>query len=284
MTEAMYYQKNEDGTVTCLLCPHRCTIKNQKTGICRVRKNCEGILIALNYGIISSLCIDPIEKKPLHQFYPGTQIVSVGSFGCNMHCSFCQNYEISLEFDISRRGKEITHEEVLEYTLSNKISSIALTYNEPTVFYEWVIGMCKTAKKNDIKTVLVTNGYIEEEPFYELAPFVDAMNIDIKATNEADYRRLGGQLQSVINTVVRAKKLGIHVEITCLLVPDLFYDLEDCTDFFERLYENIGDTYIHLSRYFPRYMYDLEATSIQRMIEIKECAMHFFSNISLGNV
>jgi len=284
MKEALFYVKYPDTHVQCQLCPHRCFIANHSFGKCGVRKNEEGILLALNYGKLSAIQIDPIEKKPLHQFLPKTRILSVGSFGCNMTCGFCQNHDISQHYGRIDANVETQSQVIVDMALDHHLPSIAYTYNEPTVFYEWVIETCRLAKQKGLNNVLVTNGFISSQPFVELAPYVDAMNIDVKTYSEEKYQQLGGHLKPVIATIQRAKEQGIHVEVTCLLVPDLFDDMDKCSLFFEQLYQEIGDTYIHLSRYFPRFHYELPATSIEKMLKLQERALNYFSNVSLGNL
>ena len=310
MKEAMFYSKGDNRTVVCDLCPHRCTIPDQKTGLCMVRKNMNGILYSLNYELVSSIAIDPMEKKPLHRFKPKTEILSFGSFGCNFHCGFCQNYEISKEFNLSLQEffEEIEDEEITDLdqvsTLDKRhnrlkmeakkiideakvhdIDSIAYTYNEPTVFYEMVYETAKLAKEAGLDNVLVTNGYINEEPLLNLLPYIDAMNIDVKGyDSERCYEVSGGYLEPVIHTIKKSIEQGVHVEITCLIVPDFNDDVDAWDAFFKELKEQIGDVYVHISRYFPRYHYQQAATDINLLLQIKERCKKYFTEVSLGNV
>jgi len=286
MKEAMFF--TNDGTrVFCYLCPHSCKIEEGKLGFCQVRKNIKGKLYTLNYGKVSAIAVDPIEKKPLKAFRPGTTILSVGSLGCNLDCGFCQNHEISKSFDLKaiHTFKEMTPKELVSTAIFHRQPGIAYTYNEPTVYYEYVYETAQLVKKAGLYNVLVTNGFISEEPLKRLLPLVDAMNIDIKTYDKDLYRSVcHGSLIPVVQTAKKAYQAGVHVEITCLLVPKLFSDLHKTDVFFMNIRKEIGDVYIHLSRYFPRYKFDTAATDIQWMIKVKDCALKYFSRVALGNV
>jgi len=283
MREAMYYTTMKNQQLQCQLCPHYCVLKQGHTGRCLVRKNIEGKLYSLNYGKLSAIAIDPIEKKPLHHFFPGSEILSVGSYGCNMKCEFCQNCDISREFNIPKQY--IKPEDIVNSAMDHDLKSIAYTYNEPTVFYEWMIETAKCAKEHGIRNVMVTNGFINPEPFMQLAPLLDAMNIDIKTYDDKQYQRIcAGRLAPVLKTIALAKGYGIHVELTCLIVPKLNDDIEQLDKLFEQIHQRVGDIELHVSRYFPRYHYNEPATDIALMLKIKEVAKKYFSYVSLGNV
>ena len=192
-TEAMFYEKLENREVRCVLCPHRCRIGQDGRGICGVRKNIDGILYSLNYEEISSIGVDPIEKKPLYRFHPGTGILSVGSVGCNLKCPFCQNHTIARVKPEEVHTYRGSSDELVAKAVSLKDRGsigIAYTYNEPSVWYEFVYEVAKTAREKGLLNVLVTNGYIEMEPLERLLPYIDAMNIDLKAYNDRFYREL----------------------------------------------------------------------------------------------
>lgn len=284
MKEALFYQKKDNKQVQCDLCPHHCLIPNQGVGRCKVRKNEEGILIVKNYGLLSSIAVDPIEKKPLVAYYPGSKIYSIGGFGCNMHCGFCQNHEISLSYSLEGQDRPVMPQRIISHIKELELHSIAYTYNEPTVCYEWVYETSLLASENGIRNVWVTNGFISMEPLKNILPYIDAMNIDLKTYSPKSYEKLGGKLESVIDTIKIAKNFGVHVEITCLLVPDLYDDLEKCDLFFQELYREIGDTVIHLSRYFPRFHYELPATDMQTMTTLQQLVLQYFSYVKLGNI
>ena len=214
MREASYYSLNDDNSVTCALCPHNCKIAEGKRGICGVRHNASGTLYTETYDMVSSLALDPIEKKPLRMYKPGTRILSVGTYGCNFKCGFCQNYHISQEIPPLKR---ITVSELL--SISNQRTDsigIAFTYNEPTIWYEYIY---ETAAQNPKDTILVTNGFINQEPLNALLPYIDAMNIDLKSINTEFYRKVcGGALKDVQETIKTACK-KTHVELTYMAIP-----------------------------------------------------------------
>ncbi|HDR89482.1 MAG TPA: AmmeMemoRadiSam system radical SAM enzyme, partial [Bacteroidetes bacterium] len=192
--EAMYAEKAGADNVRCLLCPHRCLIKPGKRGICRVRKNVNGTLVTETYGKLSAVHIDPVEKKPLYHFYPGRTILSVGSIGCNMHCDFCQNWDISQSSpDNFHHLKEHFPEELAEVAAESKDNiGIAYTYNEPVVFYEMMIDTARLVHKRGKMNVAVTNAFIEPDPLQELIPLMDAFNVDLKAFDKEFYRKYAG--------------------------------------------------------------------------------------------
>lgn len=282
MKEAAYYSQLDSGNVKCELCPHSCILKEEAVGRCHVRQNKGGKLYTLNYGKVTGIAIDPIEKKPLHFWRPGSQILSFGTFGCNMSCKFCQN------FNISQKASEYavwTPDDIVNEAKNLKIEAIAYTYNEPTVYYEMVYDTATLAKQNGIANVLVTNGFINEEPLLELLPLIDAMNIDVKTYSSSIYKMIcGGDLEPVMRTAEIAVKHKVHVELTCLLVPGLFDDLSEVELLFKHIRDRVGDVPLHLSRYFPKYMYTEPSTEISRMLEVQYIAHKYFSYAKLGNV
>lgn len=279
--EAMYYERKGDNVVQCKLCPHSCTIPNGHVGICRARKNLEGTLISLNCGKITSCAYDPIEKKPLYHFYPGSKILSIGSFGCNLKCDFCQNWEIA-----HRRSwiAEIEDEDIILMGKSRGSIGIAYTYNEPVTSYEYVYHMCKLSKENGLKNVLVTNGYINPEPLQELLPYIDAMNIDLKSIRDDYYKKIcKGRLEPVMKTIEIASK-STHVEITNLIVEGL----NSSEDEIEELSQWIGslDSSIplHLTKYHPAYKMNLPETSYDILLRAKKIAQAYLDYVYIGNV
>ncbi|MGL5353827.1 MAG: radical SAM protein, partial [Clostridium sp.] len=221
--EALFY-KEEEGKIHCNLCPHNCTILEGNIGVCNVRQamkddNGNLKLYTLNYGEITSIAMDPIEKKPLYNFYPGSQILSIGSFGCNFKCSFCQNYSIS---QYRSESKYVSPENIIQISMSTKDNiGLAFTYNEPSIWYEYVLDVAKKIKElnPDHKTVLVTNGYINEEPLRNLLVYIDALNIDLKGGDDYYKKLCFGRLENVKNTIKIAYEMGCHIEVTTLLVP-----------------------------------------------------------------
>lgn len=280
MKEALYYTITEEG-VACRLCPHNCTIQENKVGRCKVRRNVKGKLYSMNYNQISAIQVDPIEKKPIMMWMPGSEIFSIGSYGCNFHCGFCQNHSISLE---QPETTELLPKEIVEKALSLGLPSIAYTYNEPTVFYEMMLDTAKIAHENGIKNVIVTNGFINQEPLLEILPYIDAMNIDLKAYDDNAYHNLGGKVvEDVIATIELSSKY-CHVEVTMLIVPKINDDPKKLEELLMRVKQVAPSIVIHLSRYFPRYQYDEPATDIKLMLELKEIAERYFKHVYLGNV
>ena len=286
--EAMFYEKIENGKVHCFLCPHNCRIPENGRGRCGVRKNMGGILYSLNYGEISSIGVDPIEKKPLHRFHPGTYILSVGSVGCNLKCTFCQNSSIAQvkpeEIHTHTASGDDIAAKALELKTQGNIG-IAYTYNEPSIWYEFVYETAKKAREKGLLNVLVTNGYISEEPLTQLLPYIDAMNIDLKAFNDAFYSGLiKGGLKEVKETIRRSAE-SCHVEVTTLVIPGWNDDPKEMEEEAGWLASLSPDIPLHLSRYFPQYqMTDRPPTPLNTLMELKKIADRHLRYVYLGNV
>lgn len=270
--------------VCCDICPHGCVLDEGQTGLCRARANQGGTVIAKNYGHITAMGLDPIEKKPLRRFMPGSHILSVGSFGCNLRCPFCQNHEIAAA-DCTREGSmHLMPEALLEQALDCRQSiGVAFTYNEPLVGYEYVRDCAELLKESGQKVVLVTNGYINEKPLKELLPLVDAMNIDLKGFTDGYYQKLGGSLAPVMRAIELCAP-RCHVEVTTLIVPGE----NDSEDEMRRLSEwlsGIGkDIPLHVSRYFPRYKtLDTAATPVDAIYRLACIARHSLTYVFEGN-
>lgn len=286
--EAMFYEKLDDHKVHCYLCPHNCRIPKGGRGLCGVRKNIDGSLYSLNFGEISSIGVDPVEKKPLNRFHPGTYILSVGSVGCNLKCPFCQNHSIAQvkpeEIHTYYSGSDEIVAKALELRRQGNIG-IAYTYNEPSIWYEFVYETVKKAKEKGLLNVLVTNGYIGEEPLAQLLPYIDAMNIDLKAFNDKFYSELvKGGLQEVKETIRRSSK-HCHVEVTTLIVPGWNDSIEEMEEEAGWLASLSPDIPLHLSRYFPKYlMTDRQATPVNTLSELKKTAERHLKYVYLGNI
>lgn len=283
MKEALFFERTENGMVHCFLCPHHCRIAPGRAGTCRVRKNIDGTLYSANYAKVSSWGMDPIEKKPLYHFFPGSWIFSVGSFGCNFRCKFCQNWQIAQLTEVPT--EEISAEELVNVASRQKDNiGIAYTYNEPTIWYEYVIECASLARKKGLKNVLVTNGFIEKEPLEKLLPFIDAMNIDVKAYTEDFYRDITfGKLSPVKRTVEIAQK-SCHVEITTLLIPGM-NDGEDEVEALAKWLASLRkDIPLHLTRYFPNFKLDLPPTPVETIRRAREIAMKYLDYVYTGNV
>lgn len=244
----------EGKSVKCHLCAHRCTIAPGKTGICGVRKNSSGKLEPLTYGKVSSIGPDPIEKKPFNHFLPGTSVLSVGSVGCNFRCDFCQNWSISQEFTM-RGLRSIEPEELPRMAAGYNCRSISWTYNEPTIWFEYTLDGAKIAHDAGLRTSYVTNGYITEEALKEIAPNLDAMNIDVKAFTDDFYRRRSkAKLQPVLDTCELATKLGIFIELTYLVIPGQNDSPDEIHKFAQWVRDSLGPlTPVHFSRFHPDY-------------------------------
>ncbi|MBC7959528.1 MAG: AmmeMemoRadiSam system radical SAM enzyme [Vallitaleaceae bacterium] len=280
MKEAMYYESKED-LVSCKLCPHHCQLKLDQKGRCQVRQNKSGKLMSLNDGFLSAVNSDPIEKKPLYHFMPGTKTLSIGSYGCNFKCDYCQNYDISME---TPRTSHYTSEDIVRLALSNELPSISYTYNEPTVFYEFMLRTAKLARENGLKNIMVTNGYISREPLEELLPYMDAMNIDLKTYDKDLYQSVcEGRLENVLETIQIASK-SCHVEVTMLIVPRMNDSVEAMEVFLKTLSETCPHIILHLSRYFPRYKREDAPTSLALLDEMKRIGKKYFEHVYVGNV
>jgi pyruvate formate lyase activating enzyme len=286
--EAAYYQKLRDNKVQCLLCPHECRINPGNFGICKVRENRDGILNTTVYEKACAFRFDPIEKKPLYHFYPGSQILSIGTVGCNLHCKFCQNWEIS---QCCSRDypylKTLTVEEAMEMLHKREDNiGISYTYNEPTVFFEYMLAMASRVKDAGLKNVAVTNGFINKYPLEQLLEFVDAFNVDLKAFTEDFYKRItGAKLKPIKETIRAIYDKGRHLEITNLVVTGL----NDDPDVFEEMMKWIANetgpaTPLHLSRYFPTYKLDAPATAVSTLLSLYEIAKKHLDFVYIGNV
>lgn len=255
LREADFYEKLAKKYVRCDLCPNNCVLKDGETGICRVRQNLDGTLYTLVYNRPVSMNVDPIEKKPLYHFLPGSKIFSLATVGCNLNCNFCQNWTISQSSPNEVQAYEATPEQIIKLAKEYDCESIAFTYTEPTVFYEYMYDIAKLAHENGLKTVLVTCGYINEAPLRKLAKYIDAANIDLKGFSEEFYQTYTtGSLQPVLNTLQIAKEAGIFVEITNLVIPDANDDPIQIRAMCRWIKDNLGTDYpLHFSRFFPNY-------------------------------
>lgn len=270
--------------VVCQTCMHHCRLKEGQRGRCGVRKAEGGKVVCENYGMVTALALDPIEKKPLKMFCPGSRILSVGSYGCNFKCPFCQNYEISMEYRAQAQKavylpKEQLVQKALEYKSAGNIG-VAFTYNEPLVGWEYVLDTAKLVKQAGMKTVLVTNGSASLEVLEKLLPFIDAMNIDLKCFREDSYRRLGGDLETVKAFIKRAA-MGCHVELTTLIVPGLNDDAAQMEEEAKWIGAKIP---LHVTRFFPRYqMQEVQAADVQTVYRMANVAGKYVEHVFVGN-
>ena len=254
---ALLYDVLKDNQVQCNLCAHRCIIKDQKQGICHVRENRDGKLYTLVYGNLISRNVDPIEKKPLYHFLPGTKAYSIATPGCNFHCEWCQNWQISQMPRLMQmpKSKRVLPEEIVESALISGCRSIAYTYTEPTIFFEYSYDVAQLANEAGLKNVYVTNGFMTPEMLEMFHPYLDAANVDIKAFHDETYRKLmGGRLAPVLDSCRKMKSLGIWLEITTLIVPGVNDDPEELKAIATFIYEDLGaEVPWHLSRFYPQY-------------------------------
>ncbi len=283
MHEALYYEKLESSKVRCRLCPHNCVISEGGRGICGIRINKGGRLFSEIYGKITSLALDPVEKKPLYRFHPGEYILSAGTKGCNLSCSFCQNWSISRNPDAVT--EEITSEYIIEKANESKSFGIAYTYNEPFIWYEFVYDTAVMARKAGLLNVLVTNGFVNPEPLEHILPLIDAMNIDLKSFNDEFYRKTcGGSLEPVLQTIKRSVR-ACHVELTTLVIPTMNDSEEELKRLVDWIYDNAGaETPLHLSRYFPCYKMNLPPTPLESLKRAEHIAKKKLKYVYLGNV
>lgn len=290
MQEALLYEKLVNNKVRCNLCAHHCVIADGKRGVCRVRENRGGVLYTLVFGRTITQHVDPVEKKPLYHFYPGSSAFSIATPGCNFRCRWCQNWQISQvpsEHDLAF-GREFTPEEIVANAVEMDCRSIAYTYTEPTIFFEYAYQIAQIASRQGIANIYVTNGYMSREMLDIFQPYLNAANVDLKAFRKETYHRyVGASLQPVLDNMIYMKRLGIWVEVTTLVIPGINDDPDELRDAAHFVAHELGtDTPWHISRYFPGYkMVDRPPTPIQTLYRAQEIGLeeglHF---VYLGNV
>ena len=284
--QARFYSKEGDH-IRCLLCPRRCLLREGQAGLCGVRRVVEGELYTENYALCAALNWDPVEKKPLYHFYPGRQILSLGTYGCNLNCTFCQNWSLA-------RGKpgsdalEITPAQVLSMLQREgspaEAVGAAYTYNEPIVWYEYILDTARLLHEKGYHNVLVTNGFISPGALQELLPFIDALNIDVKAFSDDFYERYCRGMRRPVLETVELAAAATHVEVTCLLIPTLNDSPGELEQLTEWLAGISPDLPLHFSRYFPQYRMDLPPTPLETMKMAREIARRKMRYVYLGNV
>lgn len=257
MKEAILYETVEDKKVRCVLCAHRCLIRDGKRGICLVRENHEGTLYTQAYGRSISKGVDPVEKKPLYHFYPGSIAYSVATAGCNFHCRFCQNWQISqvLRDGGSIYGVELSPAKIVNQAMETGCRSIAYTYTEPTIFFEYAYDTAKLARQAGLANIFVTNGYMTPEALEIIQPYLDAANVDLKSFDDTFYKKwAGAKLQPVLDTLKMMKQLGIWLEVTTLIIPTLNDSEENLNEIASFIAAELGvSTPWHISRFYPTY-------------------------------
>ncbi len=289
---ASYWVKMEGGIVQCQNCPHKCILKDGERGFCRARENRGGKLYTLVYGNPCAVHLDPMEKKPLYHFLPGTFAFSIATAGCNFHCKYCQNYSISQVRPEWTRNYELPPELLMEnviyYRRKYDISSIAYTYTEPSIFIEYMIDSAKLAREKGIKNIYHSNGYLQKKPLLELIPFLDGANIDLKFFENKEYLEVSaGSLEPVLNTLKRLKEGGVWLEITYLIVPTINDERKEIKKMIEWVLDNLGkDVPIHFSRFFPTYkLENLPPTPLKTVEDARKLALEMGIHYSyVGNV
>lgn len=281
-----YYFKKSDSKLECTLCPHYCKLLPGKSGICGARKNTGEKIELLTYGVISGNSLDPVEKKPLYHFFPGTNIFSVGSYGCNMRCDYCQNYHISQripdEYTIRVKPENLINEAL--HSINN--IGIAFTYNEPVIWFEFIKDVSWLAKENNIRTALISNGFINQEPLMEVISFIDAFNVDLKAFNDDFYRKLtGSEIKPVKESISTIGRSGRHLEITTLIIPGYNDSCDEMDEEARWIASEAGrETPLHLSRYFPMYKREDRSTPVDTIKKLSEIALKHLDYVYTGNM
>ena len=272
----------------CQLCPHHCHIANGKTGRCRSRRNHDGVLVSEVYAKPCSLAIDPIEKKPIYHFHPGTTCLSIACTGCNFRCLNCQNHEISQVAPDDVDHYNLTPEQVVSLCLQHHCPGIAYTYTEPLTYIEYVTDCARLAHEKGLWNILVTAGYVCQEPLADLLPYLDAANIDLKSFSDDIYQRVsGGRLQPVLDTILAMKKAGVWVELTNLVIPGINDDMDMIRRMCYWIVDNgLADNPLHFSRFFPRYkMQDVPPTPVHTLRQARQIALEEgIRHVYLGNV
>lgn len=280
------WEKHKEGSLRCTLCPKLCIIRPGGRGICGARENREGEIYPITAGIISGYALDPIEKKPLYHFFPGSVILSVGSYGCNLTCDFCQNYHISQHF-AGDQSARLHPEELVRHAANARGNiGIAYTYNEPVIWFEYVTESARLAREKGLRNVMVTNGYVNQEPLKEFIQVIDAFNIDLKAFSNDFYRLYtGATLKPVMQAIKSVASSGRHLEITTLILPGMNDSPDEMRREAEWISENAGRSVpLHLSRYFPTYRRTTPATPPETILMLREIAEEYLDFVYTGNM
>jgi pyruvate formate lyase activating enzyme len=277
LKEAMLYEKQSDGSVLCRLCPHRCLVENGKRGSCAVRENRAGTMYTLAYNHLTGRNVDSVEKKPLFHFYPGSTAYSISAFGCNFRCQYCTNWAISQVpgARLPSLGEEVTPEQVVSAAVAARCHSIAYTYVEPTIFFEYVYDTSRLAQAAGLANIYKTNGFMTDELVDSCSPYLDAANVDLKAFRDTTYQRFGGRLQPVLDALKRMKELGVWLEVTTVIIPGVNDDTAELKDVATFIADELGvNTPWHTARFFPAYkMADVLPTPVNTLRRAREIGL-----------
>lgn len=287
MKEAKYWKKLNNA-VQCELCPRMCVIKDKERGDCRVRENQKGVLYSMVYGKPCAKSLDPIEKKPAYHVLPGSFSFSIGTAGCNLHCKFCQNWEMSQSTEEELQNYSLTPEQVVEEALKAGAKSIAYTYNDPIVFFEYALDCAKEAKKKKLKNIFVTNLFINEKPLRELCKVMDGFQVDLKGFNDGFYREVTlAWLEPILNNLKILKEEGVWFEIINLVVPEMNDDIDEIKEMCSWIKDNLGeDVPLHFSRFYPMHkLEDVDLTSLKTLERFYKIAKKAgLKYVYIGNV
>ena len=288
MKECKYYKRLDDGAVECLLCPHHCRIANGRTGRCGSRRNHDGVLISEVYAKPCALAIDPVEKKPLYHFHPGTTCLSIACTGCNFRCLNCQNHDISQAKPEEVNHYELTPEDIVALCLKHRCPGIAYTYTEPLTYIEYITDTARLAHEAGLWNILVTAGYVCQEPLADLLLYLDAANIDLKSFSDDIYQHVsGGHLQPVLDTILAMRDAGVWIELTNLVIPGVNDDMQMIRQMCRWIADNgLADNPLHFSRFFPRSkLQNISPTPVKTLKEAQRIALdEGIKHVYLGNV
>ncbi len=288
MHEAQFYISLEENKLQCQLCPHVCIIGENRRGKCNVRINKSGKLYSENYGKATGMHCEPVEKKPLYNFYPGRKIFSLGSYGCNLDCSFCQNYHLSKAsyYSVISASNASVNDVVDRVINSPNSCGISYTFNEPFVWYEYMIDIAVKVKEEGYANAIVSNGYINPKPLEKLLDVIDGFNIDLKSFTDDFYKKYtGASLEPVKKTLKTIAKRNIHLEIANLVIPGLNDDTKTFGDMITWISDELGkDTPLHINRYYPSYKMSIEPTPLETIVELRETALEKLNFVYCGNV
>lgn len=288
MHEARFWEPGEGNRVRCQLCPRYCHIEDGQTGFCGVRRSQGGKLYSLVYGQPCAVHIDPIEKKPLFHFLPGTTSFSIGTAGCNLNCQFCQNWSLSRSPHDPEQAVDLPPEKAVQIALERGCSSLSYTYNEPTIWAEYAMDMAREGRRRGLKSVMVTNGYISPEAIPQVYQYIDAANVDLKSFNDEFYRKLArAHLQPVLDTLIELRKMGVWIELTNLIIPTWNDSPEEIRQLAEWVLEHLGDRVpLHFTAFHPDFqLTDLPPTPYQTLLQARQIALDLrLKYVYLGNV